>query len=153
MDKLRDYAPRVNKKMLLLFAGIVWVFAGYKVLSIGIPDMVANWTLPIINIFIATVIFMIFFKKVFYTMYKKHSVRILNYDKIKICAFAFFDKKGYIVMGFMMTFGILLRSSHIVKPLYLGTFYTGLGASLASAGICFIVSFITSVYKNKSLMF
>ena len=37
----------------------------------------------------------------------------------------FFDKKSYLLMAFMMTFGILLRSSRLVPPLWLGTFTRG----------------------------
>ena len=44
-------------------------------------------------------------------------------------------------MIFMITFGVTLRMSHLIPPLYLGTFYTGLGASLIGAGIFFFIQY------------
>ena len=57
----------------------------------------------------------------------------------------FFDKKSYLLMAFMMTFGILLRSSRLVPPLWLGTFYAGLGASLLGAGLGCLLQFLRAI--------
>ena len=52
-------------------------------------------------------------------------------------------------MGFMMTFGIVLRGLQVVPPLYLGTFYTGLGSSLAGAGACFLLDFVKELMARR----
>ncbi|SHH70439.1 hypothetical protein SAMN02745196_01115 [Clostridium collagenovorans DSM 3089] len=151
MSLIEKYSPKVSKRVLLLLAGIVWGFAGYNILRLGIPDMISNWHTPIINLIFALVIFGLFFKFVFFKMFKKHNKRINSYVKSKICAFAFFDAKGYLIMAFMITFGVLLRKSGIVNPLYLGTFYVGLGSSLAGAGVCFLVAYIKKIMKTEEI--
>ncbi len=40
----------------------------------------------------------------------------------------------------MMTGGILLRNSHLVNPIYLGSFYLGLGFALFISGVRFLLS-------------
>ena len=74
-------------------------------------------------------------------MVVKHSARIMNYGDGKIPFYRFFDKKSYLIMIFIITFGVTLRMSHLIPPLYLGTFYTGLGASLIGAGIFFFIQY------------
>ena len=83
-------------------------------------------------------------------MFVKHRNRILSYGNELKCIFTFFDIKGYLIMAFMITFCILLRNSHLVPPLYLGTFYSGLGLSLATASVCFIYTFISIKIKNTA---
>lgn len=150
MNFLDRLTPRVSKNVLLLLASLVWGFAGFKILSIGLPDMIKHWYMPIIFILIAFIIYFAFTKFVFFKMFAKHRNRILSYENELKCIFAFFDIKGYLIMTFMITFGILLRNSHIVPPLYLGTFYTGLGLSLATASICFLYTFILIKIKNNA---
>ena len=147
LDRL---TPRVNKNILLLLASLVWGFAGFKILSIGLPDMIKHWYMPILFIFIAFIVYFLFTKFVFFKMFIKHRNRILSYENELKCIFAFFDIKGYLIMIFMITFGILLRNAHIVPPLYLGTFYTGLGLSLATASVCFMYTFILIIAKNNA---
>lgn len=151
MSFFQKYAPRVPKTLLLLFAGIVWCFAGYQILNIGVSDMVSHWNIPVLDLIAAAVVFTAFFLFVFSKMVRKHHKRICGYEKERICMFAFFDVKGYIIMSCMITFGILLRNSHVVPPLYLGTFYTGLGTSLAVAGICFLVAYVKRMVEQKGL--
>lgn len=144
-----DHAPRIHKKFLPLLAGIVWGIASTAVLSIGIPSMVENWTMPWLCILIAAVIFFLFFKFVFYRLYKKHMKRIDAFEKDKICAFAFFDVKGYIIMACMITFGIVLRSLNVLPHVYLGVLYTGLGFAMVSAVIGFLSTFIRRQIQER----
>ncbi|MEG1859367.1 MAG: hypothetical protein RR193_03400 [Christensenellaceae bacterium] len=136
-------APRVRTKFLPLFAGIVWGIAATAILSIGMPAMFDNLTIVWLNIVIAVVVFGLFFKFVFFRLYKKHLSRIKSFEKEKICMFAFFDVKGYIIMACMITLGIILRNTGILPPIYLGMLYTGLGFAMAGASICFLSAFFT----------
>lgn len=137
-----ERAPRVRKKYLPLFAGIVWGIAGSAVLAIGLPALVSGWQVPWLSILIAAVIFGLFFKFVFFRLFKKHIARIEAFPQEKICAFAFFDVKGYIVMACMITFGIVVRSVGILPPVYLGMLYTGLGFAMLGAAAAFIITFL-----------
>lgn len=92
-----------------------------------------------------------FFKSVFYKMYKKHTRRIVNSQKEKLCIFSFFDTKGFIIMAFMITAGISLKRADIIPSLYLGTFYITLGISLFSAAISFASAGIK--YENIKIKY
>lgn len=150
MNFLNRFVLRVSKNVLLLLAGLVWGFAGFKILSIGLPDMIKHWYMPIFFILMAFIIYFLFTKFVFFKMFVKHRNRIMSYGNELKCIFTFFDIKGYFIMTFMIIFGILLRNSRIVPPLYLGTFYSGLGLSLATASVCFIYTFILIKIKNNT---
>lgn len=51
-------------------------------------------------------------------------------------------------MAFMMTFGIGLRVSGWCPEVFLAVFYTGLGASLLTAGVLFLVNFTGVMRKS-----
>jgi hypothetical protein len=142
MTMLEKYKIKSSKKNLFLFAGLVWVGAGGKVFSLGFKDFTLNVDNPLIFIPFSVTVFFLFFKFIFNKMVKKHTKRIMLSELKEHCIFSFFDVKGYIIMIFMITGGIVLRNSHIVNPIYLGTFYLGLGFALFLAGIRFIINFI-----------
>lgn len=146
MDIIKKIKPAVPQKVLFFIAGLVWGFAGSKILTIGFSELYKNSNLIYLNIIIGIVGFYFFFKGVFYKMYKKHTRRIINSQIEKPCIFSFFDIKGYMIMAFMITFGILLRKANIMPPVYLGTFYIALGLSLFSAGVSFIYAGIRYEY-------
>ncbi|WP_066688408.1 hypothetical protein [Christensenella intestinihominis] len=136
------HAPRIDKKYLPLLAGIVWSIAGTAVLSIGFPALLKSpgplwFSLPVTGI-----VFFLFFKFIFFRLFRKHTARIEAFPEQKICAFAFFDRKGYIIMACMITFGILLRSSNLLPHAVLGMLYTGIGAAMIGAAASFVVHFI-----------
>ncbi|MDF2567177.1 MAG: hypothetical protein K0R90_633 [Oscillospiraceae bacterium] len=148
---LIKFIPKVSKDFLLFLASVVWGFAGYKILGIGIPSMINNWSIPIVNILISVIIFGLFFKFVFFKMFKKHKNRIMRYQQDRVQMFAFFDLRGYIIMAFMITLGITIRNLNFINPLYLGTFYCGLGSALLGAGICFLTASVTNLCKKFKL--
>lgn len=129
---------KVEKRILFFFAAAIWIFAGFRVFSIGIGDVNINggtWTLAIV---FATIVFFMFYNFIFSKMYIKHSKRIINSQLEKHFFLGFFDIKGYIIMAFMITLGIVVRSSGIFNPIYVGGFYIGLGFALFIAGVLFL---------------
>lgn len=139
------------KKGLLLIAGLVWLAAGINIFRLGVWDMVSHWSNPVLPLLSALAVFLLFFLAIFRRLVSKHTARILGYEEERVLALRFFDKKSYLLMAFMITFGILLRSSRLVPPLYLGTFYVGLGASLIGAGLGFLWQFGRAVGMGGSV--
>lgn len=137
---------KVKKKYLLLIAGIVWGFAGFNILRIGVIAYEGFWN--IVNILISIAIFAAFQLMVFSRMVKKHTVRINGYEEEKQFFLKFFDKKAFCIMAFMITFGVALRA--ICPDIFIAIFYTGLGASLFSAGVMFMVQFIRVCAISKT---
>ncbi|MBW6409091.1 hypothetical protein [Clostridium weizhouense] len=140
MKSLVKYIPKVEKKTLLLIAGMVWGFAGFKVLNLGIQDVSINNGKFISNLIFAGLVFYIFFKFIFSKIYNKHTRRIVNSQLEKQCIFSFFDVKSYCIMGVMIFLGKTIRNLEIFNPIYVGNFYIGLGFALFVAGVLFIMS-------------
>ena len=128
----------VNRKELLITAGIVWMAAGANILRIGIVTWLTDSQYWLFKIGEATVVFLLFFLLVFKKLYYKHTKRIEQKKKEKNCPFSFFDVKGWIVMVFMITFGITIRSFHLLPDAFISVFYTGLSLALMSTGVLFI---------------
>ncbi|OUP36567.1 hypothetical protein B5F24_01370 [Bacteroides clarus] len=128
----------VNRKVLLITAGIVWMAAGANILRIGIVTWLTDSQYWLFKIGEATVVFLLFFLLVFKKLYYKHTKRIEQKKKEKNCPFSFFDVKGWIVMFFMITFGITIRSFHLLPDAFISVFYTGLSLALMSTGVLFI---------------
>ena len=138
----------VNKHTLILIAGIVWAIAGFNIVRIGLLAYQGNFTwwrgLLSIAVYAAFQIF------VFGKMVKKHTGRILQYKEERQNFFRFFDTKSYLIMAFMMTLGIGLRISGIVPNTFIAFFYTGLGASLLTAGVLFLIRYFRVMAQRKS---
>lgn len=142
MEKSKSRLLAVSKRVLLLVAGLVWGFAGLRVFTLGRGDVVLNKGNVFISIVFSITIFYIFFNFIFKKIFIKHAKRIINSKLEKQCIFSFFDIKGYIVMGCMMIFGIVIRNLGVLNNTLLGNFYMGLGAALFLAGLTFLISSI-----------
>lgn len=139
LSALAARLPKVPPRGLLIAAGVVWLAAGFNILRLGVPDMAGHWASPLPPLLCAAAVFLLFFLAIFRRLIDRHTARILAYEEELIMILHFFDRRSYLLVAFMMTFGILLRASHLVPPLYLGTFYSGLGAALMGAGLGFLL--------------
>ena len=68
---MKKIIPRVDKLTLLVLAGAVWFIAGFNIMRIGTPDMIANWQSPVLPLLFSVVVFGLFFKFVFYKQENK----------------------------------------------------------------------------------
>lgn len=66
----------VNRKVLLITAGIVWIIAGANILRIGIVTWLSDSEYWLFKIGEATIVFLLFFLFVFKKLYYKHTRRI-----------------------------------------------------------------------------
>lgn len=129
---------KVRKRNLLLIAGLVWFMAGFNVARIGIlayRSIGHVWYLYCLSLLVFIV-----FGRMFFKMTENHTKRIMAYDTC-VPFWKFFDKKSYLIMAFMMSFGIGLRASGLAPEFFIGFFYTGLGFALALAGIVFVKNY------------
>ena len=138
----------VHKNTLILIAGIVWAIAGFNIVRIGLVDYAGNltWWRGLLSIVVFTV-FQVF---IFGKMVKKHTERILQYEDEQQNFFRFFDTKSYLIMAFMMTLGIGLGVSGPVPNTFIAFFYTGLGASLLTAGVLFLISYARVLRESRA---
>lgn len=124
----------MNRKNLILLAALVWMMAGSMVIKTGVSAYSSN-DFKFIYLAISLLVFGLFFFKIFSPLATKNKNRIMNLEHNQVKIWKFLDKKGYLIMAFMMTFGILLRKSGLVRDLYIFIFYLGLGVALFSAGV------------------
>ncbi len=137
----------VKKQTLVLIAAVVWTAAGANILRIGIlAALIVEWAWWMF--LSAAAVYALFFA-MFFRIVKKHLKRIYGYDgKRKHCFLKFFDVKAYILMGVMMTGGILLRTFNVIPDMCTAMFYTGLGGALTTAGVCFAAEYVTRAAKR-----
>lgn len=129
---------RVNKRTLLITAGTLWVIAGANVLAIGIDTWIANaqpWHYKALG---AVAIYLLFFLLIFNPLYRKHALRISLLEDSNLPT-DFFDTRGWIVMGGMMSMGLIIRKLHLLPEFFIAFFYTGLSTALITTGIRFLI--------------
>lgn len=80
MSNISKDILKVSKQTLLLIAGLVWLFAGFRVFTLGKVDVSNNKGNIIFVLVIALVIFYLFFNFIFSKMLKKHIKRIVSHD-------------------------------------------------------------------------
>ena len=128
----------VNRQILLIIAGTVWIIAGGNILRIGIVTWMNNSHNWMFKIGEATIVFLLFFVLIFKRLYYKHTRRIEQKKETRNCTFSFFDVKSWIIMIFMISLGITIRSFHLLPESFISVFYTGLSIALILTGILFI---------------
>ena len=126
---------KVKKQTLLLIASLVWIIAGFNVLHIGILTY-KNYV-NTLNLALSLLVFFIFWFMVFSKLVVKHTYRIKNFKEEFLFFLKFFDKKSFIIMACMITFGVLVRKLHLASDIFIAVFYSGLGSALFLAGILF----------------
>jgi len=139
-ENIEKFKPAVNKKILYLLAGIMWMIVGimlmklaYKWLFLDLAITVnsglrARLMALLTGAFLGNIIFMFGFGKIA----DKNISRIKEMDG-KRCFFSFIAWKSYILIAFMIFLGVTLRHSSLNK-VYLAIIYIsiGLGLFLAS---------------------
>lgn len=131
----------VKKRILLLLASMVWMIAGFNVIRIGIIAYKHYFSLT--NFLLSLIVFCFFWFLIFHKLVTKHKIRIHSYISNKQYFWNFFDLKSFLIMAFMITFGILIRKYNLAPEIFIAIFYTGLGSALMLAGIEFGYHFIT----------
>ncbi len=126
---------KVKRNTLLFLACLVWSAAGFNILRIGL--LTYPGYLSALNVLLSAVVFAVFQVFIFGRLVAKHTRRIQGYQEERHFFWKFFDGKSFAIMAFMMTGGILLRSSGIAPQRFIAVFYSGLGASLLLAGLLF----------------
>ena len=131
----------VEKRTLLVIAGVFWLIAGANVVAVGIGAYIAAATQPaILAALIAgsAGVFALFFLCIFKPYAAKHEARIASIPDKRVSALRFMDRKGYIMIVAMIALGAGLRLSGVVPDWFIAFVYTGLGAALALTGVLFL---------------
>lgn len=74
--------------------------------------------------------------------------RIHEFEEELQLFYKFFDLKSFLIMAFMISFGIIIRKFRLLPDRFIAVFYTGLGAALFMAGVLFTWNYI-KIFKKK----
>lgn len=149
MNNQRDrYKPAVDKRVLVLLAGIMWISVGTMLLSYAFAWLSAfqgtgAFMFAGIGVVMALVIHHFGFLKVVDT-----NLRRILPMKEKKCIFSFMTWESYIIVAVMVTMGVLFRHSSIPKP-YLSILYTGIGLSLILSSMRYLRVFIGQLRRRR----
>jgi hypothetical protein len=143
MDINKSFAkfnPTIPTRWLLALAGVMWTGVGLMLLSYAFKWLTNPLSMITALLGLLGIIISFFSNRFqFSKLALKNIERILSYNE-KACLFAFQAWKGYLIIGVMVTGGILLRSSALPKP-YLAVVYAGIGGALLLASLNYYVRF------------
>jgi len=138
--------PVVPKRVLLFVAAVVWTFAGSMLLFRGYKMLDLKSRLLGLQLLLALAGGLVFYLKMFSKISLKHTHRILNMKEELPCLFSFFNFRSYILMAFMISMGITLRTTGWVAPVYLSFLYLMMSVPLLISSVRFYYS---GVYYYK----
>jgi len=126
---LNSLKPAVTKSWLIAVAGLIWTGIGvmlcrlaYNWLAVANRGMATSFAL--FGVAMAVAAYRFGFSKIAQKNIKRISLLVE-----KTCIFAFQTWKGYLIISFMITLGIILRNSAIPKH-YLAILYTTIGGAI-----------------------
>ncbi|MGO8987671.1 MAG: hypothetical protein ACLQGU_07360 [bacterium] len=126
---LSSLRPAVTKYWLIALAGLMWTGVGvmlcrlaYIWLAVISRAMAAS--LGLFGIGMAVAVYYLGFSKI-----ARKNLKRLCLLTERTCVFAFQTWRGYLIIGFMITLGIILRNSAIPKQ-YLAVIYTTIGGAI-----------------------
>lgn len=130
--------PAISKNWLLILAGLMWTGVGimlciYAIKWLTFKPSFINLFMGLLGIGISIAANRFEFSK----LAIKNIERILRLPD-KVSFFAFQSVKGYLIIGVMITGGILLRHSAFPKP-YLAVVYAAIGGALFLASFQYYV--------------
>ncbi len=138
MSLWQKLKPGVPRQVLVIVGAALWGFAAYRILKLSYIEIGHNALHVWINYLVGALGFLPFYWFVFRKVSKRYILRIINLKQDKPCVFAFFDIRGYVLMSFMISMGILISHWPVIPELYKGTFFVSLGLSLLASAIYYL---------------
>jgi len=146
---LKSLKPGVPKVVLIALGAALWGFAAFRILKMGFIFIEKHALHHLINYLIGFAGFVPFFLLVFRKVSLRYITRIKNLPQRRPCMFAFFDVRGYVMMSFMITMGIVFSHWKVIPELYEGTFFISLGLSLLASSVFYIVEGVQFVRNER----
>jgi hypothetical protein len=133
---LYKFKPSVEKKYLILISGLLWSAAGIILNWIAIKLMPQLSIIQIVATYILGIMLGFTITKFgFSKLAIKNALRINSYPE-SVCVFAFQRWQMYLLIVFMMSLGIFMRSTSLIPKYLLAPMYVGIGTALIiSSGV------------------
>jgi len=136
---LEKINPAVDKKWLMLIAGLMWCGVGAMLISFAFTWLARYHQYGKIMFYLAGIVAGI---PIHFLGFKKLAMKNINRlmaTEGKKCIFSFITWKSYLIIVIMVTLGITLRHSSLSKQ-YLSVLYNGIGIGLLLSGIVYIIN-------------
>ena len=140
MNLLKHFSFLVTKRFLLFEAAFVWTFAGVMLLFRGGVMLNAASGFSWLKIISCICFGLLFFRLLFLRISRKHIARITNLYGDSHVFTGFFSPKSYLMMLFMISFGIFLRTTTIIPLASLALAYITMGVPLILSSFLFYYS-------------
>ena len=148
-EYIQKFNPAVDKKILVLLAGLMWCGVGVMLITFALKWLSAfegsgAWIFCLCGFLGAMPIHHFGFLK----LADKNLNRLLPYTEKK-CVFSFMTWRSYFIVLIMVSLGITLRHSSIPKQ-YLSILYNGIGLALFLSGIRYMRFFVKLLLTKSS---
>lgn len=130
MNLIQLLKPGTSRRNLLFIAALVWTFSGVMLFTQGILMMGLHSDFFIVRMALSLIGGTLFYMAMFSQLSKNHVARIIYLTNDRPCIFSFFNLRSYLMMIFMISFGVFLRKSGIVPLFYLSILYVTMGIPL-----------------------
>ena len=146
---IRKFTPSVDKRVLVLLAGLMWCGVGIMLIRFAV-----TWLSPL-SIKTAGLYYAAGFLAAmpihhfgFLKIADKNLRRLLPLTERR-CVFSFMTWRSYMIVLIMVSMGIALRHSSIPKR-YLSVLYNGIGLALFLSGIRYFRFFFKLLLEKRS---
>ena len=131
---------KIRTNGLLAINGLMWTAIGTKISITGISSYCKLGAIPALwwMIPLSVLVFAGFYM-MFTGVVRKYSARIHALPGERESVFKTFGLKGYLIIAFMISLGIVLKQIPGIPYSFFAWFYCGLGPGLLSAGIRFLI--------------
>jgi hypothetical protein len=145
---IQKFNPAVDKKILVLIAGLMWCGVGVMLIAFALKWLSfykgpGTWIFYLCGFLAAMPIHHFGFLRIA----DKNLNRLLPLTEKK-CVFSFMTWRSYFIVLIMVSLGITLRHSSIPKQ-YLSILYNGIGLALFLSGFRYM-RFFVKLLKTKS---
>jgi hypothetical protein len=146
---IKKFTPLVDKKILVLLAGLMWCGVGVMLIRFAVSWLATNsWKEQEVYYAIGFLAAMPIHHFGFLKIADKNLNRLLPLAEKK-CIFSFMTWKSYLIVLVMVSMGIALRHSSIPKR-YLSILYNGIGLALFLSGIRYFRFFFKLLSAKRS---
>jgi len=131
--------PKVNKKILILIAGLIWSGVGVLLINIASKWFVLFNKKEIIFIIIIGILFGIIISYFGFSNLAKKNIERINQYSNKVCVWAFQKWQSYFIIIIMISMGIFMRKCHFIPKYLLTPMYIGIGFALFTASFKYYI--------------
>ena len=142
MKLINFLKPSIPQRYLLMLGALVWTCAGSILLYKGFTLLISFQVFPYVEFILSILLGILFYVFLFSKISFKNTQRIFHLTIEYPCMFSFFNVRSYILMGAMITGGILLRKSGILPADILLIIYFMMGIPLFLSSFRFYQGFI-----------